>query len=59
MIDNRKKLAIVIPYFKISYFEELLLSLSQQTVQEFNLYIGDDNSPDSPYKIIKKFDIKL
>jgi len=53
------KLAIVIPYFKIIFFEECLESLYHQTNQNFTVYIGDDCSPNSPEKIIQKFNKKL
>jgi len=41
-------LAIVIPYYKLSFFEETLLSLTNQTNKEFNVYIGNDASPEEP-----------
>ncbi|MDB5013417.1 MAG: hypothetical protein JWQ25_1619 [Daejeonella sp.] len=46
------KLAIVIPYFKLKYFEESLLSIKNQTDKRFKLYIGNDNSPESPIQAI-------
>lgn len=49
------KLAIVIPYFKIDFFEQTLQSLYLQTNKNFNLYIGNDNSPYDPGKLITKF----
>jgi len=54
-----KKLAIVVPYFKIQFFEECLKSLHNQTNQNFNLYIGNDNSPEDPYALIDEFGDKL
>lgn len=50
-----KKLAIVIPYYKITFFEECLKSLALQTNKNFNLYIGNDNSPKGPESIINKY----
>ena len=44
-------LAIVIPYYKIIFFEKTLESLAQQTDKRFRVYIGDDASPDSPEKL--------
>ena len=41
-------LAIVIPYYKYTFFEETLLSLQNQTNKKFNVYIGDDASPENP-----------
>ena len=52
-------LAIVIPYFKIDYFEECLESLSNQTNKEFNVYIGNDNSPNDPTSLIQKYSDKI
>lgn len=52
-------LAIVIPCYKSRYLYESLTSLSCQTVKNFNLYIGDDNSPENLYSIIKPFEQKL
>jgi glycosyltransferase involved in cell wall biosynthesis len=48
-------LAIVIPYYKIDFFEKTLKSLYNQTNQNFKIYIGDDASKNSPKKIIDKF----
>ena len=47
-------LAIVIPYFKIDFFKETLASLSNQNDKRFNVYIGNDNSPDDPKELINK-----
>lgn len=38
------KIGIVIPYYKITYFNDTLQSLAIQTDQRFKVYIGDDNS---------------
>ncbi len=48
------ELAIVIPYYKIKFFREALLSIKAQTNQFFKLYIGDDCSTDNPLKIIEE-----
>lgn len=53
------KLAIVIPYFKIQFFEECLRSLYSQTNKNFNIYIGNDNSPDDPKNLIDEFGVEL
>ncbi|MCU7617827.1 glycosyltransferase family 2 protein [Chryseobacterium sp. PBS4-4] len=50
-----KKIAFVIPYYKINFFDETLLSLEQQTNKNFNVYIGNDKSPDDPSDIINKY----
>lgn len=52
-------LAVVIPFYKISYFEELLEALSRQTNHDFTVYIGDDCSSDNPDVILKKYAGKL
>ncbi len=46
-------LAIVIPYYKISFFEKTLSSLKNQTNKQFKVYVGDDNSPESPLSLIE------
>ncbi|AVR43842.1 glycosyltransferase family 2 protein [Christiangramia fulva] len=48
-------LAVVIPYYKIKFFEECLESLATQTNNNFTVYIGDDASPDDPQPLIEKF----
>ncbi|MDQ6472083.1 glycosyltransferase family A protein [Flavobacterium sp. LHD-80] len=48
-------LAIVIPYYKINFFEATLQSLANQTSKQFKVYIGDDASPNDPKKIIEKY----
>jgi len=51
----KNKLAIVIPYYKIDFFEETIKSVASQKDKNFSLYIGNDNSPDDPLPIIKKY----
>ena len=48
-------LAIVIPYYKIDFFEETLQSVAAQTNRNFTLYIGNDASSDNPLPLIKKY----
>ena len=48
-------LAIVIPYYKIIFFEDTLNSLAKQTDKRFKVYIGDDASPESPVELLSKF----
>jgi len=38
-------LAIVIPAYKVIYFDQALSSNANQTCKDFTLYIGNDNSP--------------
>jgi glycosyltransferase involved in cell wall biosynthesis len=52
-------LAIVIPYFKIDFFEETLQSLANQTDKRFHVYIGNDNSPSDPKPVLQKFEDNL
>ena len=49
------KLAIIIPAFKGNFLEKTLISIDNQTCKKFNLYIGDDASPEDLYNIVKKF----
>mgnify|MGYP003601847537 FL=1 len=49
------KLAIVIPYYKIDFFEETLQSVAAQSNRDFVLYIGNDASPDNPLPLIQKY----
>ena len=49
------KLAIVIPYFKFSFFEETVASLANQTNKNFKLYIGNDASPECPEALLEKY----
>ncbi len=50
-----KKLAIVIPYYKIDFFEETIKSVALQTNKNFTLYIGNDASTDNPVPTIEKY----
>jgi len=49
-------ITIVIPYYKIVFFRETLLSLANQTDQSFHVYIFDDNSPDDPRDLLLEFE---
>ena len=48
-------LAIVIPYYKLTFFEATLKSLASQTDKRFKVYIGDDNSPESPFELLENY----
>ena len=48
-------LAIVIPYFKLTFFEATLQSLAFQNDKRFKVYIGDDASPENPSALLEKF----
>ncbi len=52
-------LAIVIPYYKLTFFEAALLSLHNQTNKNFKVYIGNDASPENPDYILQQFDKSL
>jgi glycosyltransferase involved in cell wall biosynthesis len=53
------ELAIVIPYYKITFFEATLQSLVSQINKRFNVYIGDDASPEDPYHILEKYQARI
>lgn len=48
-------LAIVIPYYKITFLEQTLLSLANQTDKRFKVYMGNDASPDDPSELLERF----
>ncbi|WP_413999264.1 glycosyltransferase family 2 protein [Flavobacterium sp. W1B] len=48
-------IAIVIPYYKIGFFEETLESLANQTDKRFKVYIGDDDSSENPTDLLNKY----
>jgi glycosyltransferase involved in cell wall biosynthesis len=48
-------LAIIIPYFKLTFFEETLQSLVSQTDKRFKVYVGDDASPENPAAVLEKY----
>ncbi len=52
-------LAIVIPYYKLTFFEATLQSLDNQTNQRFKVYIGDDASPENPLTLLENYKDKF
>ncbi|AEI51012.1 glycosyltransferase family 2 protein [Runella slithyformis] len=54
-MQQAQRLAIVIPAFKKKFLRETLDSLKNQTNKAFSVYIGDDNSPENLWEIIKDF----
>jgi glycosyltransferase involved in cell wall biosynthesis len=54
-----QSLTIAIPYFKRRYLEAALESLARQSDQNFDVFIGDDASPENPSGIIKQFQGRL
>lgn len=53
------QLAIVIPTYRGRFISQTLDALVAQTSHAFNLYIGDDNSPDDIGGIVKPYEVKL
>lgn len=51
----KSDLAILIPYYKVSFFRETLESLYLQTDQRFRVYIGNDASPENPEQLIEEY----
>ena len=54
-----KSLAIVIPAYKIDFFEYTLQSLANQTCKDFVVYIGDDCSPADFKSLTAKYEDKI
>lgn len=52
-------LAIVIPYYKLAFFEATLQSLAEQSDDRFMVYIGDDNSTENPKYVLDKYQNKI
>ena len=48
-------LAIIIPYYKLTYFEATLKSLANQSDKRFKVYVGDDASPEDCTPLIAKY----
>ena len=48
-------IAIIIPYYKLEYFDKTLESLSMQSDKRFNVYIGDDASPQNPTNLLNTY----
>ena len=49
-------LAIIIPFYKLTFFEATLQSLANQSDKRFNVYIGDDASPEDCTTLLRKFE---
>lgn len=52
-------LAIIIPVYKIDFFDRTLASLSKQTCKDFTVYVGDDCSPNDFEGLIADYQDKL
>lgn len=48
-------LAIIIPFYKLDFFNQTLFSLSMQSDKRFKVYIGNDASPDDPKPLLEKY----
>ena len=48
-------LAIIIPYYKLTYFEATLKSLANQSDKRFKVFVGDDASPEDCTPLIAKY----
>ena len=48
-------IAIVIPFYKLTFFEATLESLANKTDKRFVVYLGNDASPEEPCELLKKF----
>ena len=48
-------LAIVIPAYKTKFLRETLQAIAGQTDQRFQLYVGDDGSPEPVAEIVREF----
>lgn len=53
------QLAIIIPFFKLTFFDDTLASLANQTSKKFTVYIGDDASPEDCTLLIAKYKDKF
>ncbi|MGH7942142.1 MAG: glycosyltransferase family 2 protein [Limisphaerales bacterium] len=58
-MGNHHSLAIVIPAYKASYLREVLASVAGQSCRNFQLYVGDDASPENIRKIVQEFSDKI
>ena len=49
-------LAIIIPFYKLTFFEVTLQSLANQTDKRFTVYIGDDASPEDCSFLLQRYE---
>jgi len=52
-------LAIVVPYYKLTFFESALNSLANQTDKRFKVYIGDDASHEDPFVLLENYNTQF
>jgi glycosyltransferase involved in cell wall biosynthesis len=48
-------LAILIPYYKLTFFETTIQALANQTDKRFKVYVGDDASSENPQDVLEKY----
>ncbi|HEV7330144.1 MAG TPA: glycosyltransferase [Flavisolibacter sp.] len=53
------QLAIVIPAYKLTFFDKALNSIACQTNKNFTLYIGDDNSFEDLFLVVKRYQSQI
>lgn len=56
---DRAALAVVIPAYKSRYFRQTLESLASQTDSRFNVYVGDDCSPEDLGSIVEEYSSRM
>jgi glycosyltransferase involved in cell wall biosynthesis len=54
-MKNSHPLAIVIPAYKSAFLRQVLESIAGQTCRDFQVYIGDDASPEDIKDIVREF----
>ena len=59
MKTGSTQLAIIIPAYKTKYLRATLQSIAAQTDQRFQLYVGDDASPEPVETIVREFSQKI
>ena len=52
-------IAVIIPAYKTKFLSRTLKSLAEQSCHDFNVYIGDDASPEPVYDIVRTFEDSL
>ncbi len=58
-MNKATRLAIIIPAYKTEFLRETLESLANQSCKQFNVYIGDDCSPNDVQSIVDEYAAKL
>jgi glycosyltransferase involved in cell wall biosynthesis len=58
-VTQLRQLAIIIPAYKSQFFHQTLSSLANQTNQNFNVYVGDDCSPEDLKNIADQYSDRL